>query len=87
MLENHRRAGLPAHDVTANQGQFLALLVRITRARRVLEIGTPGAYSLLWMARELPPEGELLTQEADPRHAAIARQNLRLAGMGLRWRG
>nr|VUD29686.1 O-methyltransferase [Raoultella sp. NCTC 9187] len=64
MLENNQRAGLPAYDVAANQGQFLALLVRITRARRVLEIGTLGGYSTIWMARELPPDGELLTLES-----------------------
>lgn len=82
VLENNQRAGLPAYDVAANQGQFLALLLRITRARRVLEIGTLGGYSTIWMARELPPDGELLTLEADPHHAQIARQNLQLAGVG-----
>lgn len=81
VLENNQRAGLPAYDVAANQGQFLALLVRITRARRVLEIGTLGGYSTIWMARELPSDGELLTLEADPHHAQIARQNLQLAGV------
>ena len=81
VLANNQRAGLPAHDVAANQGQFLALLVRMVRAQRVLEIGTLGAYSSIWMARELPQDGELLTLEADPRHAAVARENLRLAGV------
>ncbi len=51
VLENNKRAGLPEHDVAANQGQFLALLVRITQARRIPEIGTLGAYSAIWMAR------------------------------------
>ncbi|WP_434641538.1 O-methyltransferase [Klebsiella sp. I138] len=81
VLENNQRAGLPAFDVAANQGQFLALLVRMVRARRVLEIGTLGGYSTIWMARELPEDGELLTLEADPHHAAVARENLRLAGV------
>ena len=81
VLANNQLAGLPAHDVAANQGQFLALLVRMVRAQRVLEIGTLGAYSSIWMARELPEDGELLTLEADPRHAAVARENLRLAGV------
>ena len=81
VLANNQRAGLPAFDVAANQGQFLALLVRMVRAQRVLEIGTLGAYSSIWMARELPEDGELLTLEADPRHAAVARENLRLAGV------
>lgn len=81
VLANNQRAGLPAFDVAANQGQFLALLVRMVRAQRVLEIGTLGGYSTIWMARELPKDGELLTLEADPRHAAVARENLRLAGV------
>ena len=65
VLENNQRAGLPAIDVAANQGQFLALLVRMTGARRILEIGTLGGYSTIWMARELPADGELVTLEAD----------------------
>ena len=81
VLANNQRAGLPAFDVAANQGQFLALLVRMVRAQRVLEIGTLGGYSTIWMARELPEDGELLTLEADPRHAAVARENLRPAGV------
>ena len=81
VLANNQRAGLPAFDVAANQGQFLALLVRMVRAQRVLEIGTLGGYSTIWMARELPEDGELLTLEADPHHAAVARENLRLAGV------
>jgi predicted O-methyltransferase YrrM len=51
VLENNKRAGLPEHDVAANQGQLLALFVRMTQARRILEIGTLGAYSSIWMAR------------------------------------
>ena len=81
VLENNQRAGLPAIDVAANQGQFLALLVRMTGAKRILEIGTLGGYSTIWMARELPVDGELLTLEADAHHAAVARENFRLAGV------
>jgi predicted O-methyltransferase YrrM len=81
VLENNNRAGLPEHDVAANQGQLLALFVRMTQARRVLEIGTLGAYSSIWMARALPPDGKLITLEADPTHADVARQNIRLAGL------
>ena len=81
VLANNQRAGLPAIDVAANQGQFLALLVRMTGTRRILEIGTLGGYSTIWMARELPADGELLTLEADAHHAAVARENLRLAGV------
>jgi predicted O-methyltransferase YrrM len=71
VLENNKRAGLPEHDVAANQGQLLALFVRMTQARRILEIGTLGAYSSIWMARALPPDGKLITLEADPTHAAL----------------
>ena len=81
VLANNQHAGLPAIDVAANQGQFLALLVRMTGARRILEIGTLGGYSTIWMARELPADGELLTLEADAHHVAVARENLRLAGV------
>ncbi len=84
VLENNKLAGLPEHDVAANQGQFLALLVRMTRAVRILEIGTLGAYSSIWMARALPPEGKLITLEADPRHAEVARKNIALARLARR---
>ena len=57
VLENNHRAGLPAHDVAANQGQLLALFIRMVGAKSILEIGTLGAYSTIWMARELPPNG------------------------------
>lgn len=79
--ENNLRAGLPAHDVAANQGQLLALFVRMSGAKKILEIGTLGAYSAIWMARELPASGHLITLEADPNHARIARQNIALAGL------
>jgi len=81
VLANNQRAGLPAIDVSPAQGQLLALFVRMVRAKRILEIGTLGGYSTVWMARELPTGGELLTLEADPLHAAIARENLQLAGV------
>ncbi|MDV5356743.1 O-methyltransferase [Kosakonia sp. SMBL-WEM22] len=81
ILANNRRAGLPEIDVSPMQGQLLALLVRMTHAKRILEIGTLGAYSTVWMARELPSDGELLTLEFDALHAAIARENIELAGL------
>jgi predicted O-methyltransferase YrrM len=84
VLVNNQQAGLPAIDVAANQGQLLALFVRMTGAKRILEIGTLGGYSTIWMARELPTDGELLTLEADAHHASIARQNLQLAGVAER---
>lgn len=84
VLVNNQQAGLPAFDVAANQGQLLALFVRMTGVKRILEIGTLGGYSTIWMARELPTDGELLTLEADAHHASIARQNLQLAGVAER---
>lgn len=77
----NRAARLPAIDVSPVQGKFLHVLVRMTRAKRVLEIGTLGGYSTIWMARALPPGGRIVSLEFEPRHAEIARANLRCAGM------
>jgi predicted O-methyltransferase YrrM len=74
-------AGLPPINVSAAQGRFLALVVRMTGARRVLEIGTLGGYSGIWLARALPPGGRLVTLEVDPRHADVARRNFDRAGL------
>jgi predicted O-methyltransferase YrrM len=80
-LKANRKGRLPAIDVTPLQGKFLHVLVLLTQARRVLEIGTLGGYSTIWMARALPRGGRITTLEFEPRHAAIARANLRRAGM------
>jgi predicted O-methyltransferase YrrM len=80
-LKANRKAGLPAIDVSPLQGSFLAMLVRISGARRVLEIGTLGAYSTIWIARALPEGGMIVTLEADPAHAKVARKNLHNAGV------
>jgi predicted O-methyltransferase YrrM len=77
---NHK-ADLPAIDVTPLQGRFLDLLVRSIRARRVLEIGTLGGYSTLWLARALPADGVVVTLELEPRHAEVAMQNVKSAGL------
>jgi predicted O-methyltransferase YrrM len=74
-------AGLPPINVAPNQGKLLNLLSRAIGARRVLEIGTLGGYSTIWLARALPPDGRIVTLEADPRHAAIARANIVRAGL------
>lgn len=80
-LQNNRAAGLPCHDVSPTQGKMLGLFVRMVRASRVLEIGTLGGYSTIWMARALPKGGTVLTIEANQSHAMVARQNLERAGV------
>ncbi len=74
-------AGLPAIEVAPLNGKFLHLLARISGARRVLEIGTLGGYSTIWLARALPDGGRVVSIEAEPRNAAIARENLQRAGV------
>jgi len=73
--------GLPAIQVAANQGKLLHLLARLKEARTILEVGTLGGYSTIWLARALPPDGRLVTLELDPRHAQVARANLEHAGL------
>jgi predicted O-methyltransferase YrrM len=75
-------ANLPAIAVSAPLGKFLHLLARIHGARRILEIGTLGGYSTIWLARALPAEGRLVSLEFDPKHAEVARTNLAHAGVG-----
>ncbi len=80
-LDENERRGLPAHDVSALQGKMLGLFARMVRASRILEIGTLGGYSAIWMARALPAGGRLVTIEADQRHAEAARTNIARAGL------
>ena len=75
-------AGLPPIEVAPVSGKLLHLLARISGARRVLEIGTLGAYSTIWMARGIPDSGRVVTIEAEPANARIARANLDRAGVG-----
>ncbi len=74
-------AGLPPISVSPNQGKLLQLLVRMLGSRRILELGTLGAYSTIWLARALPSGGRLITIEADPRYAEVARENIVRAGL------
>jgi predicted O-methyltransferase YrrM len=74
-------AGLPGIQVTAAQGKQLHLLARAVDARRILEVGTLGGYSAIWLARALPDGGQLITLEVDPHHAEVARANLANAGL------
>ena len=80
-LRGSAAAGLPAIQVSPPQGKLLQLLARIRGTRRILEIGTLGGYSTIWLARALLPGGRLVTLEANPRHAAVARENLERAGL------
>ncbi len=80
-LEASAAAGLPAIQVAPNQGKLLHLLARVNGARRILEIGTLGGYSTIWLARALPSDGKLITLEADPKHAEVAQANFVRAGL------
>jgi len=77
----HRQADLPAIHVSPDEGAILHLLIRLSGARRVLELGTLSGYSAIWMARALPPGGRLVTIEGDERHAAHAREAFARAGV------
>ena len=74
-------AGLPDIAVTPSQGKFLHLLARMQGARRILEIGTLGGYSTIWLARALPADGHLVTLEFDEKHLNVARDNIARAGL------
>jgi predicted O-methyltransferase YrrM len=80
-LVANAEAGLPAIDVAPNQGKLLMLLAQLCGARRVLEIGTLGGYSTIWLARGLPAGGRVVTLEAIPKHAEVARANIARAGV------
>lgn len=75
-------AGLPQIAVAPNQGKLLNLLARMIGAHSILEFGTLGGYSTIWLARALPPQGRLVTLEFDPKHAEVARANIDSAGLG-----
>lgn len=74
-------AGLPAINISPAHGKLLHLLARVMGARRILEVGTLGGYSTIWLARALPPNGRLITLELEAHHAAVAESNLRVAGV------
>ena len=74
-------ADMPEINVSPNQGKLLQLLARSIGARRILEIGTLGGYSTIWLARALPPDGRLITLEASGKHAEVARANIARAGL------
>jgi predicted O-methyltransferase YrrM len=80
-LADSAKAGLPDIAVTPSQGKLLHLLAKVQGARRILEIGTLGGYSTIWMARALPARGRLVTLEAEKKHAEAARRNIARAGL------
>jgi predicted O-methyltransferase YrrM len=80
-LKNNAEAGLPSHDVSPVQGKFLALMVKLTKADRILEIGTLGGYSTIWMARALSDGGKIVTIEKSEECARIAERNFQLANV------
>jgi predicted O-methyltransferase YrrM len=80
-LDASAAAGLPAINVSPMHGKLLQILARLVRARNILEIGTLGGYSTIWMARALPAGGKVITLEADPKHAALAGANIARAGL------
>src|SRR5690349_13204807 len=80
-LEASDAAGLPPINVSPTQGRMLHILARTQGAQRILEIGTLGGYSTIWMARALPADGRLVTLEANSKHAEVARSNIARAGL------
>ncbi len=83
-LRSSAAGGLPDIQVSAPQGRLLYLLARAVGAQRILEVGTLGGYSTLWLARALPEGGRVVTLEIDPRHAEVAQENFRHAGLAQR---
>ena len=80
-LEASRAAGLPSIQLSPSQGKLLHLLARVQHAQTILEIGTLGGYSTIWLARALPAGGKLVTLEYEPKHAEVARSNIARAGL------
>lgn len=75
------REGIPQISVSANQGKFLQVMARLVGAKRILELGTLGGYSTIWMARALPADGKLVSLELEPHHARVAQENVTRAGV------
>ncbi|HZY42702.1 MAG TPA: O-methyltransferase [Anaerolineae bacterium] len=80
-LKDAAAAGLPTINISPTEGKLLYLIAKMSRAKRILEIGTLGGYSTTWLARALPVDGKLVTLELDPKHATVARRSLERAGV------
>ena len=85
-IENSQQGGLPQIQVAANQGKLIHLFVKMIGAKRILEIGTLGGYSTIWLARALPEDGSIVTLELEPHHAKVATATFQAAGLGDRIR-
>ena len=81
VLKESDSAGLPQYNVAPNQGKMLQLFAKMQKAKRILEIGTLGGYSTIWLARALAPDGKLITLEYEPKFAEVARKNISRAGL------
>ncbi len=79
--ESHRLENLPPINVSPNLGRLLYFFVKLTNAKKILEVGTLAGYSTIWMARSLPKDGRIITLEIDPHHADVARKNIDRAGL------
>jgi caffeoyl-CoA O-methyltransferase len=80
-IQSLEEANIPQISISANQGKFLQVMAKLVRAKRILELGTLGGYSTIWMARALPEGGKLISLEFEPKHAAVAQKNISAAGV------
>jgi caffeoyl-CoA O-methyltransferase len=79
--QSHRLENIPQINVSPNLGKLLYLLAKLSKAKKILEVGTLAGYSSIWMAKALPEDGRLISLEIDPRHAEVAQKNIELAGL------
>jgi len=79
--KSHKLENIPTINVSPNLGKFLNLLAKLSKAKKILEVGTLAGYSTIWMAKALPDDGKLISLEIDPHHAAVARKNIDRAGL------
>lgn len=80
-IQSLEKENIPQISISANQGKFLQVMAKLSRAKRILELGTLGGYSTIWMARALPNDGKLISLEYEPKHAAVAQKNIDAAGL------
>jgi caffeoyl-CoA O-methyltransferase len=82
--QSHKLENIPLINVSPNLGKLLNLFVKLSNAKKILEVGTLAGYSTIWMAKALPADGKLISLELDPRHAEVARKNIHRAGLSSR---